>query len=121
METRDEVDTLGKKSCDNKGVDTACNDECQLLVQLLPLLVNPTSKITDVDTVKGDDRTIGEEGVHEQTNDTTNRVLSEEIEGVVDADEVLDYNWTFSKTFSRGMRRSYLSWQSYKSHQKGCQ
>jgi hypothetical protein len=42
------------------------------------------------DAVHGDDAGVGEEAVEEEADDAADGVLGEEIEGVVDADPVLD-------------------------------
>jgi hypothetical protein len=53
-------------------------------------VIEPTSGYASVDTIQGDNSLLGEQAVEEETDDATNRVLSEEIERVVDAQPVLD-------------------------------
>jgi hypothetical protein len=52
--------------------------------------VEETTLGTGVDTIETDDGVGGEEGVEDETDDTADSVLSEDIEGVVNADEELD-------------------------------
>lgn len=54
-------------------------------------MVEPASTETNVDTIHGDNPSLGEEAIEEETDDTANRVLSKEIERVVDAHPVLDF------------------------------
>jgi hypothetical protein len=59
-------------------------------VELLPIAVKPASGDGSIDTIHGDNSSLGEEAVEEETDDAANGVLSEEIERVVDAHPVLD-------------------------------
>ena len=48
--------------------------------------VKETTLGTGVDTIETDDGIGGEEGVEDETDNTADTVLSEDIEGIVDAD-----------------------------------
>lgn len=54
-------------------------------------MVEPASGDSRVDTIHGDNSSLGEQAVEEETDDAANRVLSEEIERVVDAQPVFDF------------------------------
>lgn len=90
LKARDHIDTLGDQSSDDECIRAGGGDIGDLLVECFPVLVDPTSLNADVDTVHGNDIGRTEEGVHNKANDTTDRVLSEQIESVVDPNEVLD-------------------------------
>ena len=90
LEARDHIDTLGNQSSDNECIRAGGGNVGDLLVEGFPVLVDPASLNADVDTVHRNDVGRTEEGVHDKSNNSTDRVLSEQIEGVVDADEVLD-------------------------------
>ena len=91
FESRDKVDTLGDKGSHHKGIGAGCSNIGNLFVKSLPVLVNESAVDANVNIIEGDNIGRGEESVHDKTDDTANSVLSEEIEGVIDADKVLDY------------------------------
>jgi hypothetical protein len=90
LETGDEVDAVGKDGSHNKGVSSNGDDVGNLDVQLLPLVVEPSSSHSGVDTVHADDEIGGEETVEDETDHASDSVLSEHIHGIVDADQILD-------------------------------
>jgi len=55
-------------------------------------MVDPAAVNTGVDTVKSNNRTRGKEAVEEKTDDTTNCVFSEQIQGIIDLEKELGYN-----------------------------
>ena len=90
VEAGDHVDGLSDEGGDNKGVGAAGNSEGDLNVQLLPVVVDPASLELHVDTVETNDVIGTEEGVENETDDTTDSMLSEHIESVVNLDHELD-------------------------------
>ena len=85
------VDGEGEQSGHDECVRGAGNDVGNLHVHLLPVVIGPaTGEETGVDAVETDDAGGGEEAVEEETNHTSDAVLSEHVEGIVDADPELD-------------------------------
>jgi len=57
---------------------------------LFPVLVDPSTRDASVYTVEGDDGLCGEETIEYEPDNTTDRVLGKQIEGVINAEEEFD-------------------------------
>jgi hypothetical protein len=91
VKTRDLVDDESNDGGHDEGVGSAGDDVRNLDVQLLPVVVEPaTGDDAGADTVKANDVIGSEEGVEDETDDTSDTVLSEHIHAVVNADPELD-------------------------------
>lgn len=91
LETWDGVDAVGEDGGDDECVCGAGDDVGNLDVELLPVVVEPpTVDDTGVDTIETDYVVGGEEGVEDETDHTSDTVLSEDIEGIVNANPELD-------------------------------
>jgi len=91
VESWDLVDSVGEDCRYDKCPSTSSDDVSELNVELLPVVLDPTSVVkTSVDTVETDDVGSTKDGVEEKTDDTGHAVLSEHIHSVVNADPVLD-------------------------------
>lgn len=83
---------LGECGGDDEDIATAGTDVGELDVELLVVVVEPASRDSSIHAVQGDDFILGEETIEEEADDASNGVLSEKIEGVVDADPVLNFS-----------------------------
>lgn len=90
LKTRDEVNDLGNDGGHNEGVRRSTNNGSDLPANDNVVAVHESTCGTSVDAVESDDRTASEESVENETNDTANTVLSEDIERVINSDEELD-------------------------------
>lgn len=90
VEARDQAEDLGDAGGDDKDVGAACNNVCDLDVELLVVLVEEAARNGGVNVIEGDDLSGGEESVEDETDDSCQSVLCEEIESVINADEMLD-------------------------------
>lgn len=91
MQSWNHVDAEGEDGGHNEGIGAAGYDVGDLNVELLVVVVEPaTSDNSGVDTVEADDVVGAEKGVENETNNTSNTVLSEHIHAIVDADPELD-------------------------------
>lgn len=85
-----DVHDLADDRGDDEDVGTARADVGELDVELLEVALHEASGDGGVDFVQGDDVVGGEDAVEEETDDTCDTVLTEQVESVVDADPVLD-------------------------------
>lgn len=90
VETGDVAECFGKEGGDDKYPAARCDDRGKLDIELLPIVIEPASRNGGVDTVEGDDSALSEETVEQETDDSTHGVLSEQIEGIVNTNPVLD-------------------------------
>ena len=91
MKPRDIAEGFSQRGSDEEDISAAGTDICELDVELFPVVVEPASTETNVDAIHGDNSSLGEQAIEEEADDAANRVLSEEIERVVDAHPVLDF------------------------------
>ena len=91
VEERNEAEDLGDQCGDGEDVGSAGDNVCELDIKLLVVVVEPATNKRRIDTVEGDDLVFGEETVEQETDHTRQRVLCEQIECVIDADQVLDW------------------------------
>lgn len=91
LEAGDEVDDLGDGSGHEEGVGGGGDNGSDLPAENDEVAIEEATLGTGVDTIETDDSVGGEESVEDETDNATDTVLSEDIEGVVDADEELDY------------------------------
>jgi hypothetical protein len=89
LETRDEVNSLGNKGGDDEGIGASGDNIGNLDVKLLPVAVEPATR-DNGNTVQGGETSLGKESIDDETDDTTDGVLSEEIESIIHAKETLD-------------------------------
>lgn len=89
VETGDLVDGESDDGADYEGVGGAGDDVCELNVQLLPVVHDP-STCDGVYTVKADDVGRSEDAVEEETDHSCDTVLGEHIEGIIDLNPELD-------------------------------
>lgn len=90
LEAGDEVDDLGDRGGHDEGVGAGGDDGGDLPAENDEVAIEETALGTGVDTIETDDGIGGEESVEDETDDTADTVLSEDIEGIVNADEELD-------------------------------
>lgn len=90
LKTRDEVNDLGNDGGHDKGVRRSTNNGSDLPANDNVVAVHESTCGTSVDAVESDNRTASEESVKNETNDTADTVLSEDIERVINSDEELD-------------------------------
>lgn len=91
FETWNEVDGVGDDGADHKRPCRHHGNVCDLLSELDPIAVNPTtSKGTRADTVEANDVGCGKDTVEEETDHAGDTVLGEDIHGIVNLDPVLD-------------------------------
>ena len=90
LETGNLVDGEGEEGADSKGVGSAGADVSNLLVDCGTLASDRTSRKSIVDTVETDDVVGAENTVEKETHHSSDTVLSEHIEGIVDLDPELD-------------------------------
>jgi hypothetical protein len=90
IQPRNETEYFGDGSGDDKDVGAASADVGELNVELFVVFVEEAALDGGVDAVEGDDGVGREEAVEEETDDTCYRVLCEQIECVIDANNVLD-------------------------------
>jgi hypothetical protein len=92
VEARDFVDDESNESAHDESIRGASDDICELDVELLPVVLDPPAwEEASVDAVKTNDSTVTEEAIKEETDHTSDTMLSEHIEGVVNSDPELDY------------------------------
>lgn len=89
VETGDLVDNEGDDGADDERVCGAGDDIGELDVQLFPVVVNPAA-VGRVHAVETDDVGCGEDAVEEETDHSSDTVLSEHIESIIDLDPELD-------------------------------
>lgn len=90
LQARNHVDGLGQDGRHDESVGAAGDNVGDLDVHELVVAVNPAARDSHVDTVEADNRARGEEGVEDETNNTADTVLGEDIERVVDLEEKFD-------------------------------
>lgn len=93
LQSGDFVDDKGEESADDEGVGGAGDDVGNLLVNGSSLTSDSTSSKSVVDTVEADDVVGTEKTVEEETPHSSDTVLSEHIEGIVNLDPELDYRY----------------------------
>lgn len=96
VESRDQINRLCDRGSYNKSITTACGDECDLLIQLLPVLVDESSWDPDINAVHSDNRSRSEECIHEKSDDAANSVLGEKIKSIIDTDQVFHFKQRMS-------------------------
>jgi hypothetical protein len=90
VHTGDLVDDEREDSADGEGVCGAGNDVGDLLVDSRRSTGDGTSGETVIDAVEADDVVRAENAVEEETDHSSDTVLSEDIEGIVNADPELN-------------------------------
>lgn len=98
VKTRDVVDSVSENCGDDESVGCACDNVCQLDIELAVVVVEPATSEsagccvleTSVDTIKTNDVVCTEESVEHKSDHTGDTVLSEHIHRVVDSNPVLD-------------------------------
>ena len=91
LETGDLVDDERKDGAHDESVGGDGNDIDELDVELLPVVLDPaTSEKTVVHTIKTNNVVRTEDTVCEKADHTSDTVLSEHVEGIVDLNPVLD-------------------------------
>jgi hypothetical protein len=90
LEAGDEVDDLGDDSGHDKGVGGGGDNGGDLPAEDDVVAVQEAAGQASVDAVETDDATGGEECIEDEADDTTDAVLSEDIEGIINADHELD-------------------------------
>lgn len=91
MQSWDLVDDERKQSADSECPRTSSKNIGELNVKLLVVVVEPaTREQASVYTVEADDVRSTKEAVEDETDHTSDAVLSKHIHGIVDADPVLD-------------------------------
>lgn len=91
LQTGDGVDDEGEDEGDDEGVGGDGDDIGDLDVELLPVLVDPAPvDDTGVDAVKTNDVVCAKQTVEDETDHTSDAVLSEHIHGVVNVNHVFD-------------------------------
>ena len=91
LETGNLVDDERKDGAHDEGVGSDGNDIDELDVELLPVVLDPaTSEKTVVHTIKTNNVVRTEDTVCEKADHTSDTVLSEHVEGIVDLNPVLD-------------------------------
>lgn len=90
VQTGNLVDGEGDERADDERVCSAGDDVGKLLVQLLPVVLDPAT-LDRVDAVETDNILGGENTVEEETDHSSDAVLSEHIEGIINFDPELDY------------------------------
>jgi len=90
MHTGDLVDNERENGADDEGVCGASDDVGDLLVDGRRGTGDGTSGKTVVDAVEADDVVRAEDTVEEETDHSSDTVLSEDIEGIINADPELD-------------------------------
>ncbi len=91
LESGDEVDNLGNGGRNDKGVGRGGDNSSNLPSEDDVVAIDEAAGHARVNAIEANDRAGGEEGIEEKTNHASNTVLSKHIEGVVNADEELDY------------------------------
>lgn len=93
VEAGDEVDGVGDDGGHDEGVAGGCDNVGDLDVELFVVVIDPAAgDYASVDTVKPDNVTSTEESVGEESEHTSDTVLSKNVHGVVDSEPVLNYN-----------------------------
>ncbi len=90
MQTRDLVDNEGEDGGYDEGVCSDGDNVGDLLVDGFGGTSDGASSQAVVDTVKSDDVVCAEDSVQEETPHASDAVLSENIEGIINADPELD-------------------------------
>lgn len=90
LEARDEVDCLSNESRDDKGICAGGDNGSDLPAHDNVVSVKETANERAVHTVEANDLVGGEEAVEDEADNATDVMLSEDVEGIVDADEELD-------------------------------
>jgi hypothetical protein len=93
LQTWDLVDDEGEDSADGEGVDGDGNNVRNLLVDSRGSTRNRTTLNPVVDTVESNDVVGSEDAVEEESNHSSDTVLSEHIERIVNLDPELDCGW----------------------------
>jgi hypothetical protein len=93
LQTWDLVDDEGEDSADGEGVDGDGNNVRNLLVDSRGSTRNRTTLNSVVDTVESNDVVGSEDAVEEESNHSSDTVLSEHIERIVNLDPELDCGW----------------------------
>ena len=91
LKARDEIDDLGDEGGDNEGVGASANDSSELPAHNNVVAVEEATDKAAVDTIEAGDLVGSEETVEDEADHTTDVMLSENVEGIVDADQELDY------------------------------
>lgn len=91
LESWNFIDGEGDDGADNEGVSGSGDDVSNLHVHLLPVLCDPaTGEEASVDTVEANDVGGTEETVEDETDNSSDTVLSEHIHSIIDLDPELD-------------------------------
>jgi hypothetical protein len=76
---------MRKSGGDDERIRARGDNVRDLLVHLFPVAVEPPAGNGSGDAVEGDDVRGGEEAVEDEADNATEGVLSEQIEGIIDA------------------------------------
>lgn len=90
LQAGDQIDELGDDGGHDESVGGAGDDGSDLPSEENVVAVEETTGEAGVDAVEANNLAGGEEGVEDETDHAADTVLSEHIEGVVDAEEELD-------------------------------
>lgn len=90
VETRDHVNGLGDDDRHDEHVGAARDNVGNLDIEQAEVPVEETTGDTSVDAIQADNVVGSKEGVEKQTNNATDTVLSEHVEGVINADKELE-------------------------------
>lgn len=91
VKSRNHVDAVREEGAHNEGVDGGGYDVGNLLVHLLPLVLDPASnKDSVVHTVKANDVVGSEDAVEDKADDSSDAVLSEHVHSIINLDPELD-------------------------------
>lgn len=104
LQPGDSVDGEGKDEGDDEGVCGHGKDVGDLNIELLPVLVDETAGDASVDPVKTNNVVGSEETVENETDHTSDTVLSEDIHSVINPDEIFDCCTSALVIISRGRK-----------------
>ena len=90
LKTGNLVNGESEEGADSEGVGSAGDDVSNLLVDCGTLASDSTGRKSVVDTVKTDDVVGAEDTIEKESHHSSDTVLSEHIEGIVDLDPELD-------------------------------
>lgn len=91
VQTRDGVDGESNQGGHDERVRGSSHDVGDLDVELLVVVNDPSSDSrASVDTIQADNRIVAEQSVEDQTDNTSDAVLSQHIHRIVNADPELD-------------------------------
>jgi hypothetical protein len=91
VESGDLVDDPGDGGTDDERVGGDGGDVGDLHVELLPVVLDPSTRNTVVDTIETDNVRGSKDAVEEETDHTSNTVLSEHIHSIINTNPELDF------------------------------